>query len=80
MIPQKDIKAATDGIREALDHRVIDGRPMTDIIVPIIGGSSVQSASNVLTSLEYVATLPFKMAGIFSIKDAIMKAEPMEIE
>jgi hypothetical protein len=71
VIPEKYIKPATEGIREALDCGVLDGRPMVDIIVRIVGGSSDEIASN---------DLAFKMAGIFSIKDAITKAESVEID
>jgi elongation factor G len=65
-IPEEYIKSVTDGIRLALDDP-----PMVDIIVRIVGGSSDRSASS---------DLAFKMAGIFSVKDAIKKAEPMALE
>jgi elongation factor G len=44
---------------------------MVDILVRIVGGSWDKSASN---------EMAFKMAGIFAIKDAIKKAEPIAIE
>ncbi len=70
MIPRRYIKPVTDMIREALDYGYED-RPVVDIIVRIVGGSWDESASN---------ELAFKMAGIFAIKDAVKKAEPMTIE
>jgi elongation factor G len=70
-IPAEFIKPVTDMIREALDAGVGDGRPMVDILVRIVGGSWDKSASN---------EMAFKMAGIFAIKDAIKKAEPIAIE
>jgi elongation factor G len=69
-IPEEYIKPVTEGIREALDGGVYDERPIVDIRVHIVGGSSDQVASN---------ELAFKMAGIFAIKDAIKKAEPIAI-
>jgi elongation factor G len=70
-VPEEYIKPVTDVIREALDEGVYDGRPVVDIIVRIVGGSSDIVASD---------ELAFKMAGIFSIKDALAKAEPIAIE
>jgi elongation factor G len=70
MIPQRYIKSVTDMIREALDYGYED-RPVVDIVVRIVGGSWDESASN---------DLAFKMAGIFAIKDAVKKAEPVSIE
>ena len=70
-IPEEYIKSVTDIIREALDEGVYDGRPMVDILVRIVGGSSDKRASN---------ELAFKMAGIFAIKDAIKRAEPIGVD
>jgi elongation factor G len=70
-IPEEFIKPAAEGIREALDDGVLDGRPIIDVIVRIVGGSSDQVMSN---------DLAFKMAGVFSIKDAMIKAGPIGVD
>jgi elongation factor G len=70
-IPEEYIKPVTDMIHEALNEGVYDGRPIVDVLVRIVGGSWDKSASN---------EMAFKMAGIFAIKDAIKKAEPIAIE
>jgi len=69
MIPERYIKSATKGIREALDYGYED-RPVVDIVVRIVGGSWDRIASD---------ELAFTMAGILAIKDAVKKAEPMTI-
>jgi elongation factor G len=68
-IPERYIKPVTDMIREALEYGY-ENRPVIDIIVRIVGGSWDKDASD---------ELAFRMAGIFAIKDAVRKAEPMAI-
>jgi len=70
-IPEEYINAVADGISEALDGGVYEGRPMVDILVRIISGSWDKSASN---------ELAFKLAAFFAIKDAISKAEPIGVD
>jgi elongation factor G len=70
MIPERYIKLVIETIREALDYGYED-RPVVGITVRIVGGSWDESASD---------ELGFKMAGIFAIKDAVKRAEPMVIE
>jgi elongation factor G len=70
-IPEKYIKPITDMIREGLDEGIYDGRPMVDILVRIVGGSWDKRDSN---------EMAFKMAGIFALKDAVKRAEPITVE
>jgi elongation factor G len=70
-VPQEHLHSVTDGIRMILDHGDADGRPIVDVIVRIIGGSSHKSNST---------ELAFQMAGIFAMKDALKKAHPILIE
>jgi elongation factor G len=49
----------------------IDGRPVVDVVVRISGGSWNERDSG---------DLAFKMASIFSVKDALKKAEPISID
>jgi elongation factor G len=76
-IPTKYIKAVTDAIREALDsgelinNPAFEGHPIVDIIVRVVDGSFDETDSS---------DLAFKMAGIFAIKDAVKKADPIIIE
>jgi elongation factor G len=76
-IPAKYIKPVTDAIREALDsgdlidNPAFEGHPIVDIVVRVVDGSFDETDSSDLT---------FKMAGIFAIKDAVKKADPIIIE
>jgi elongation factor G len=71
-IPARYIKPVTDAIREALDFGVVyENCPIVDIVVRIVDGSFDETDSS---------DLAFKMAGIFSIKDAMKKADPIIIE
>ena len=76
-IPAKYIKPVTDAIREALDSGVLidnpafEGHPIVDIVVRVVDGSFDETDSS---------DLAFKMAGIFAIKDAVKKADPIIIE
>lgn len=65
------------GVRCALEgemvvgYRVVDAHSIDDIIVRVVGGSYDEKDSN---------DLAFKMAGIFAVKDALKKTEPVKIE
>lgn len=73
-IPTEYVEAATAGTREALagyeDADVVQ-LPTVDIIVRIVDGSFDENDSS---------DLAFKMAGIFAVKEAIKKADPIMIK
>src|SRR5688572_28554212 len=70
-IPKEYIPAVIDGIEEAIKGGVIAGYQVVDIKVQIIDGSFHEVDSN---------ELAFKMAGIFALKDAAKKANPILLE
>jgi Elongation factor G, domain IV len=75
-IPTGYSKPIIEGIREALEcemrigDRLVDERCIDDIVVRVVGGSYDKADSN---------DLAFKMAGIFAVKDALKKTEPVKI-
>jgi len=69
-IPSRFIEPIKSGIRESLKNG-IDGRAVVDIVIRISGGSWSHADSE---------DLAFKMAGIFALKDAVRKAEPIGVE
>jgi Elongation factor G, domain IV len=69
-IPREFVQATLFGIRSGLNHG-FDGRPVVDILIRVSGGSW-----NACDSSD----LAFKMAGIFAVKDAIQKAEPISLD
>ena len=70
-VPVEYIKPVSDAVLDTLDYGVGDDGPIVDIVVHIVGGSWHENDSN---------ELAFKMAGIFAIKDALKKADPIPIE
>jgi elongation factor G len=70
-IPKEYIPAVIDGIEEAVKGGVMAGYQVVDIKVQIIDGSFHEVDSN---------ELAFKMAGIFALKDAAKKANPILLE
>ena len=70
-IPKEYIPAVIDGIEEAIKGGVMAGYQVVDIKVQIIDGSFHEVDSN---------ELAFKMAGIFALKDAAKKANPILLE
>jgi elongation factor G len=70
-IPKEFIKPATDGILEGANNGVVAGYPVVDIIVRITDGTFHEVDSS---------ELAFKMAGIFALKDAMKKANPILLE
>ncbi|HRI11802.1 MAG TPA: elongation factor G [Verrucomicrobiota bacterium] len=70
-IPREYIPAVEDGIREAIKGGVYAGYQVIDIKVSIVDGSFHEVDSN---------ELAFKMAGIFALKDAFLKAGPKLLE
>jgi elongation factor G len=69
-IPEQFIESVTEGIRESLNFG-IEGIPVVDVAIRILDGSWNERDSD---------NLAFKMAGIFAVKDAMKRAEPIYIE
>lgn len=70
-IPKDYIPAVIKGLNEAATNGVIGGYPVIDIHIDIVDGSYHDVDSN---------ELAFKMAAIFSLKDALKKAKPILLE
>src|SRR6201996_7757049 len=70
-IPKEYIPAVIDGIEEAIRSGVYAGFQVIDIKVEVVDGSFHEVDSN---------ELAFKMAGIFALKDAFKKANPILLE
>jgi elongation factor G len=70
-IPKEYIPAVVDGIEEAVRGGVYAGYQVIDIKVEIVDGTFHEVDSN---------ELAFKMAGIFALKDAFKKANPILLE
>lgn len=70
-IPKEYIPAVIDGLEEAIKGGVMAGYQVVDIKVDIIDGSFHEVDSN---------ELAFKMAGIFALKEAAKKANPILLE
>jgi elongation factor G len=70
-IPKEYIPAVIDGIEEAVKGGVYAGYQVIDIKVQVVDGTFHEVDSN---------ELAFKMAGIFALKDAFKKANPILLE
>ena len=70
-IPKEYIPACIKGIEEGVLNSIIGGYPVIDIHVDIVDGSFHDVDSN---------EMAFKLAAIFSLKDAIKKAKPILLE
>jgi elongation factor G len=70
-IPREYIPAVKDGIEEAIRTGVYAGYQVIDIRVEIVDGTFHEVDSN---------ELAFRMAGIFALKDAFKKANPILLE
>ncbi len=70
-IPKEYIPAVIDGIEEAIRSGVYAGYQVIDIKVQVVDGTFHEVDSN---------ELAFKMAGIFALKDAFKKADPILLE
>jgi len=70
-IPKDFIPAVIKGLNEATLNGVVGGYPVIDLHVDIVDGSYHDVDSN---------ELAFKMAAIFSLKDALKKAKPILLE
>jgi elongation factor G len=70
-IPKEYIAPIIHGIEEAIKGGVLAGYPVVDVKVAIVDGSYHEVDSS---------ELAFKMAGIFALKDAAKKANPILLE
>ncbi|MEW6159821.1 MAG: elongation factor G [Verrucomicrobiota bacterium] len=70
-IPKEYIPAVVDGVEEAIAGGVLAGYQMVDIKIAIVDGTFHEVDSS---------ELAFKMAGIFALKDAVKKANPILLE
>lgn len=70
-IPKEYIPAVIDGVEEAIKGGVLANYPMVDVKVEVTDGSFHEVDSS---------ELAFKMAGIFALKDAAKKANPILLE
>ncbi|MBM3832361.1 MAG: elongation factor G [Verrucomicrobia bacterium] len=70
-IPKEYIPAVIDGVNEAILSGVLAGYQMVDVKVAIVDGTFHEVDSS---------ELAFKMAGIFALKDAVKKANPVLLE
>jgi elongation factor G len=70
-IPKEYIPAVIDGIEEAIKSGVMAGYQMVDLKVQVVDGSFHEVDSS---------ELAFKMAGIFALKEAVKKANPILLE
>jgi elongation factor G len=70
-IPREYIPAVRDGVEEAVAGGVLAGYPMVDVKIQIVDGTFHEVDSS---------ELAFKMAGIFALKDAAKKANPILLE
>jgi len=70
-IPKEYIPAVIDGVEEAIKSGVYAGYQVIDIKVQVVDGTFHEVDSS---------ELAFKMAGIFALKDAFKKANPILLE
>ncbi|HAV65130.1 MAG TPA: elongation factor G, partial [Verrucomicrobiales bacterium] len=70
-IPKEYIPAVIDGVEEAIRGGVYAGYQVIDVKVQVVDGSFHEVDSN---------ELAFKMAGIFALKEAFKKANPILLE
>ncbi|MGV3773403.1 MAG: elongation factor G [Verrucomicrobiales bacterium] len=70
-IPKEYVPAVIDGLEEAVKGGVLAGFQMVDVKIQVVDGSFHEVDSN---------ELAFKMAGIFALKDAAKKANPILLE
>jgi elongation factor G len=70
-IPKEYISPVIDGIEEAIAGGALAGFPVVDVKVAVVDGTFHEVDSS---------ELAFKMAGIFALKDAAKKANPILLE
>jgi elongation factor G len=71
VIPKEFIQSTLDGIRESIQTGVIANYELVDLKVQLVGGSFHDVDSN---------EQAFKMAGIFALREAVKKADPVLLE
>ncbi len=71
VIPKEYIPAVIAGLNEAIAGGVLAGYPMVDLKLALVDGTYHEVDSS---------ELAFKMAGIFALKDAARKANPILLE
>lgn len=71
VIPKEFIQPTLDGIRESIQTGVIANYELVDLKVQLVGGSFHDVDSN---------EQAFKMAGIFALREAVKKADPVLLE
>ncbi len=71
VIPREFIPAVEKGVKEAMEQGVVAGYPMVDVKAALYDGSYHEVDSS---------EAAFKMAGIFALKDACRKADPVLLE
>ena len=71
VIPKEFIPAVEKGVREAAEHGVLAGYPMTDVQVTLLDGSYHEVDSSEMS---------FKVAGSMAFKDAALRAQPVLLE
>ena len=70
-IPKEFIPAVEKGVREAAEHGVMAGYPLTDVKVRLLDGSYHEVDSSEMS---------FKVAGSMAFKDAVANAQPVLLE
>jgi len=70
-IPSEFHKAIEDGVREAAMSGVLNGYPLVDVRVTVLGGSYKEGESTILG---------YKLAGSSALKDGCLLAEPTLLE
>ncbi len=71
VIPKEFIKPTEEGIREAMQNGTVAGFPVVDARVRLVFGSFHEVDSS---------EMAFRMAGIFAMRDAMKKADPILLE
>jgi elongation factor G len=71
VLPQEYFKPIEEGVREAMEHGLLRGHPMTDLRVILLDGSYHRVDSSASA---------FKSAGLLGFKEAVRKANPIILE
>lgn len=71
VIPKEFIPAVEKGVREATEHGVLAGYPMTDVSVRLVDGSYHEVDSSEMS---------FKVAGSMAFREAAVAAQPILLE
>ena len=71
VIPREYIKAVEDGVRNAAEHGVVAGYPITDVKVTLYDGSQHDVDSS---------EMAFRIAGSKAFRQGVMRAKPILLE